>query len=99
MLRAIYLSGIIARTPTIILYFALGLTWGVGMVWANIGGMAITVLGTIVHLGNRSQAIAHIALDPLQESMATAIDCRGKICVSMIWARVGSFSVTIPLSP
>ncbi len=49
MLRAIYLSGIIARTPTIILYFALGLTWGVwGMVWANIGGMAITVLGTIV---------------------------------------------------
>lgn len=49
MLRAIYLSGIIARTPTIILYFALGLTYGVwGMVWANIGGMAITVLGTIV---------------------------------------------------
>ncbi len=49
MLRAIYLSSFVARTPSIILYFTIGLTWGIwGMVWANLGGMAITFFGTLI---------------------------------------------------
>ncbi len=49
MLRAIYLSSFVARTPTVILYLVFGITEGIwGMVWANVGGLCITVLGTIV---------------------------------------------------
>jgi len=49
MLRAISLSSFIARSPSVILYFTLGLTGGIwGMVWANVAGTAATFLGTVI---------------------------------------------------
>jgi len=49
MIRAIYLSSFIARTPTLILYLFLGLAFGIwGMVWANVSGLAITVISTVI---------------------------------------------------
>jgi O-antigen/teichoic acid export membrane protein len=62
MLRAIYLSSFVARTPAVILYFVFGITGGIwGMVWANVVGITITVFGSIIIWEIESRRLAALA--------------------------------------
>jgi Na+-driven multidrug efflux pump len=68
MVRAIFLSSFAARTPAVILYFAFGLTWGVwGMVWANVTGTAIAVLGTLIIWEIESRRLLRLAKINIRE--------------------------------